>query len=254
MNYMKKLILLIVVLSFGFSLFAQELQKEAEKAYSKGNYTLAAELYESILKEKGQSSDLYYNLGNAYYKGDKVALSILNLERALLLAPGDEDIRHNLEIARLKTVDKIIPVGTFLLSDWVKSVQMQMNSNDWAKAAVILFLLFVTALFVYFFAGRIWMKKFAFFGGVFMLMISLFANYAAYAQKKVLINRSHAIIFSSSVVTKSTPDESGTDLFLIHEGTKVTLKDKVGDWTQIELEDGNDGWIQNTHFEVIALK
>ncbi|MFZ4456041.1 MAG: tetratricopeptide repeat protein [Bacteroidales bacterium] len=250
---MKRLILIFAIITFAFYASAQDLQKQAADAYTKGNYTKSVELLETLLTQKGESADLYYNLGNAYYKSDRAAESILNYEKALLLAPGDDDIRHNLEIVKLKTVDKITPVGTFLLADWLQSVLMQMSSNAWAKSAIILFLFFITALFLYFFAGRVWLKKVSFFGGLFVLFLSLFANYASYAQKNLLEEQKQAIVFSSSIVAKSTPDESGTDLFVLHQGTKVTLKDKVGEWTNVALEDGNVGWIQNSSFQVISL-
>ena len=250
---MKRLILFFAIVAFAISLSAQDLQKQAADAYTKGNYTQSAELLESLLTQKGESADLYYNLGNAYYKSERIAEAILNYERALLLAPGDNDIRHNLEIAKLKTVDKITPVGTFLLADWLDSILMQLSSNGWAESAIVLFLLFIIALFLYFFAGRVWLKKVSFFGGIFVLFLSLFSIYAAYSQKSLLEEQTQAIVFSSSVVAKSTPDESGTDLFVLHQGTKVTLKDKVGEWTNVALEDGNVGWIQNSSFQVISL-
>lgn len=251
---MKRVLLLVVTLLCSLGFFAQGLQQQAESAYAKADYNRAISIYESILKNDGQSADLYFNLGNAYYKSDRIANAILNYEKALLLSPGDNDIRHNLEIARVKTIDKITPIGTFLLADWVKSIRMLQSSNGWAKSGILMFLLFVTSLFVYFFAGRVWMKKVAFFGGIFVLLICIFANYAAYEQKQSLLSENSAIIFSSSVVAKSTPDESGTDLFLMHQGTKVILRDKVGEWSKVELEDGNDGWIQSKSFEVIALR
>lgn len=251
---MKRIILLIAILSYSLGLFAQNRQKQAETAYAKTDYNSAITIYETILKGEGQSADLYYNLGNAYYKADRIANAILNYEKALLLSPGDEDIRHNLDIARAKTIDKITPIGNFLLADWVRSLRMLMTSNNWAKTGIFMFLLFVTSLFIYFFAGRVWMKKVAFFGGILMLLISIFANYAAFEQKQSLLTENSAIIFSSSVVAKSTPDDSGTDLFLMHQGTKVILRDKVGEWSKVELEDGNDGWIQSKSFEVIALR
>jgi tetratricopeptide (TPR) repeat protein len=250
---MKKLLLLLGIVVFAFTATAQDLQKLANEAYTKANYTKAAELFETILKDKGESADLYYNLGNAYYKSDRIADAILNYEKALLLAPGDDDIRHNLDVAKLKIVDKITPVGTFLLTDWMHSLRNQMSSNGWANSAIVLFLLFIASLVIYFFAGRVWMKKIAFFGGIFVLLLSIFANYSAFAQKIQMEEVSQAIVFASSVVAKSTPDETGTDLFLMHQGTKVTLKDAVNDWTRVELEDGNDGWIQNSNFKVISL-
>ena len=250
---MKKLLLFISVFILALSVCAQDLQKQANEAYTKANYAKSAQMYETILQQKGESADLYYNLGNAYYKCDRIPDAILNYEKALLLAPGDEDIRHNLDVVKLKIVDKITPVGTFLLTDWIHSFRNQMSSNGWAKSSILLFLIFIISLILYFFAGRVWLKKIAFFGGIFVLLLSFFTNYFAFAQKKQLEEVSQAIIFSPSIVAKSTPDDTGTDLFLVHQGTKVTLKDVVNDWTRVELEDGNDGWMQSSNFKIIAL-
>ena len=248
---MKKILIICLVLMATVSLKAEDLQKEAASAYIRKNYQTAAQLYEKLLSEQGESAELYYNLGNAYYKADLIPSALLNYERALLLSPGDDDIRRNLEIARLKTVDKITPIDRFLLGEWVRSIQMQAGSNGWAKTSVALFLLFIGALSLYFFAGRVWLKKISFFGGIAVLFMCILSNYFAYEQKKRLTDRDQAIMFSPSVVVKSTPDNSGTDLFVVHQGTKVSLKDKVGDWTRIQLEDGNNGWVKEDTFKQI---
>lgn len=248
---MKKIFFLCLAFLAIVNVTAQNVQRMAEKAYVKGDYQHAIKIYEFILKEDGESSALYYNLGNAYYKADLIAPAILNYERALLLTPGDEDVRRNLEIARLKTADKIIPIESFLLANVIHSIQMEASSNSWAIFAVAMFLLFIFALSVYFFAGRVWMKKVAFFGGIIILLFCMAANYFAYTQKQRLIDRNQAIVFAPSVVVKSTPDESGTDLFVVHQGTKVILKDQVGKWARVQLEDGNDGWMNEENFKKI---
>lgn len=248
---MKKLLIICFALMAFVSLKAGDLQKEAASAYIRKDYVAAAQLYEKLLKEQGESADLYYNMGNAYYKADLIPSALLNYERALLLSPGDEEIRRNLEIARLKTVDKITPIDRFLLREWVLSLQMQTGSNGWARTSVVLFLIFMGALSVYFFTSRAWMKKLAFFGGLTVLLLCAMSNYFAYEQKKLLTDRDHAIMFAPSVVVKSTPDNSGTDLFVVHQGTKVSLKDKVGEWTRIQLEDGNNGWVKEDTFQQI---
>ncbi len=248
---MKKILFICMAFLAIVSVQAQNIQKMAEKAYVKGDYQRVIQIYEFMLKQNGESADLYYNLGNAYYKSDQIAPAILNYERALLLAPGDEDIRQNLEIARLKTVDKITPIGSFLLADWVNAIQMKTSSNGWSVTGVLMFILFISALFIYFFSGRVWMKKVSFFGGIVVLLFCISANYFAYAQKLRLTERNQGIIFTPSVVVKSTPDDTGTDLFVVHQGTKVKLTDKVGEWTRVQLEDGNDGWIKEENFKQI---
>lgn len=235
-----------------WNVFAQDgMIKEAETAYTQENYNKAIELYEDILKNNGASAEIYYNLGNAYYKSNQIAPAILNYERALLLDPGDGDIRFNLQMAKEKTVDKIEPLGEFFLVKWIDSIQNMGSADSWAILAIISFLLLIFCLLLFFFSRWIRMKKVGFYLGIICLLIVIFANIFARNQKNEIVNRTHAIVFSPTVTVKSSPDISGTDLFILHEGTKVFLKSSLGDWKEIELEDGNVGWMPGKDIEII---
>ena len=254
MRYMTiyKTLLLGLLLGWFLPLCAQESTlKEAEEAYAKEDYTQAIELYESVLKSYGESAMVYYNLGNAYYKAGKVAPAILNYERALLLNPGDSDTRFNLQVARQKTVDKIEPIGEFFLTRWIGTVEDVYSADGWAKWGVASFLLFIGCLVLFFFSKWIRLKKIGFFAGICFLLISLVANLFADSQQDKLLHRADAIVFASTVTVKSSPDASGTDLFILHEGTKVTIKSTLGEWSEIQLEDGNVGWIPSREIQQI---
>ncbi|GHV47287.1 hypothetical protein FACS1894181_00440 [Bacteroidia bacterium] len=232
--------------------FAQDEQlKEAEATYAQGDYTKAAELYRSILQTYGESAEAYYNLGNAYYKANDIAPAILYYERALLIDPGDADIRFNLEMARQRTVDKIIPIGDFFLVKWLQSVQNMGAADSWAKFGIGGFLLFIGCLFLYFFSRQSKLKKLGFYLGIAFLFLVIAANIFARGQKNELSNRNTAIVFSPTVTVKSSPNQSGTDLFLLHEGTKVLIRSAIGEWKEIELEDGNIGWMPAKDIEII---
>ncbi|MDY4551931.1 MAG: tetratricopeptide repeat protein [Parabacteroides sp.] len=249
---MYKTLLLGLLLGWFLPLCAQESTlKEAEEAYAKEDYTQAIELYESILKSYGESAMVYYNLGNAYYKAGKVAPAILNYERALLLNPGDSDTRFNLQVARQKTVDKIEPIGEFFLTRWIGTVEDVYSADGWAKWGVASFLLFIGCLVLFFFSKWIRLKKIGFFAGICFLLISLVANLFADSQQDKLLHRADAIVFASTVTVKSSPDASGTDLFILHEGTKVTIKSTLGEWSEIQLEDGNVGWMPSKEIQQI---
>jgi len=250
--YTRKIFILLLLQMVIFGLKAQntELQSAAE-AYSKGEYAKAAELYENELKTSGESSLVYYNIGNCYYKMDKIALSILNYERALLLNPGDNDARFNLEIAKLRTVDRIDPLDKFFLSNWIESLQNIFGTDSWSKIAVVSFLLLIVSLVMFFFSRKIILKKTGFYTGIIWLTIIIIANCFAYGQKQKLVERNYAIVFASTVTIKSSPDNSGNDLFILHEGTKVLIKSKLGEWSEIRIADGNVGWIKNSDIEVI---
>ena len=254
MRYMTiyKTLLLGLLLGWFLPLCAQESTlKKAEEAYAKEDYTQAIELYESVLKSYGESAMVYYNLGNAYYKAGKVAPAILNYERALLLNPGDSDTRFNLQVARQKTVDKIEPIGEFFLTRWIGTVEDVYSADGWAKWGVASFVLFIGCLVLFFFSKWIRLKKIGFFAGICFLLISLVANLFADSQQDKLLHRADAIVFASTVTVKSSPDASGTDLFILHEGTKVTIKSTLGEWSEIQLEDGNVGWMPSKEIEQI---
>jgi tetratricopeptide (TPR) repeat protein len=225
--------------------------KQAETAYISEDYSKAIELYKNILLNYGDSYEIYYNLGNAYYKTGSIAPAILNYERALLINPKDGDARFNLKIARLKTVDKIEPLGEFFLVKWFRNVQNIFDIDTWAAIGITCFFLFICCLVLFFFSKWMKMKKTGFYLGVIFMTIVLFSNFFAWNQKKSLINRSGAIIFAPTVTIKSSPDISGTDLVVLHEGTKVFIKSSMGEWNEIELEDGNIGWINQKDIEKI---
>lgn len=227
-----------------FPLVAQDATiKEAEVAYTKGDYKSAIDLYEGLLENKGESAAIYYNLGNAYYKDGQIAPAILNYERALLLSPADGDIRFNLQMAKQRSVDKIEPLGEFFLAKWFHAVQNLASADRWGTIGIVCFLLCLVCLSVFFFSRQRRFKQIGFYSAVVLLAIVVVANVFASNQADEITNRTEAIVFSPTVTVKSSPDQSGTDLFVIHEGTKVSIKSTLGEWSEISLEDGNVGWM-----------
>lgn len=226
-------------------------KENADSAYVQENYTQAIKDYEELL-ENGVSADLYYNLGNAYYRTDNITRAVLNYERALLLSPGDKDIRFNLQMARSKTIDKITPESEMFFVTWYRSVVNMMSVDGWARMAIVSLGLAIALLLLYLFAGRILLRKLGFFCGLAFIVIFIFSNVFAWQQKKVLQNRTGAIIISSSAPIKSTPAKNGTDLFILHEGTKVEIIDgAMQEWKEIRLADGKEGWIESSRIEII---
>lgn len=231
---------------------ADATKAEADSAYIKNDYAGAANLYESILKKEGESAEIYYNLGNSYYKMNNIAKAILNYERALLLQPGDGDIRFNLELAKSKTVDKVTPPSEVFFLTWTRSLINTMSEKAWARTGIVSFILLILMSALYVFGKQVTIKKTGFFSAICLLLICLFANVFASEQKAGLVNRRNAIIMAPNVTVKSTPNQSGTDLFILHEGRKVTIKDNsMKEWKEIRLEDGNAGWVPAHVIEVI---
>ncbi|MCD7926420.1 MAG: tetratricopeptide repeat protein [Bacteroides sp.] len=225
---------------------------EADSAYIRNDFAAAVELYESILKNDGESSDIYYNLGNSYYKMNNIAKAVLNYERALLLNPGNGDIRFNLELARSKTVDKVTPPSEMFFVTWTQSLINTMSEKAWARTGIIAFILTILTLSLFIFGKRIIIKKVGFIAAICFFLITILANVFASEQKAELINHDNAIIMAPSVTVKSTPNQSGTDLFILHEGRKVMIKDNtMKEWKEIRLEDGNVGWVPTSVIEII---
>ena len=225
---------------------------KADSAYINSDYASAVYLYKNILANQGESADIYYNLGNSYYKMDNIAKAILNYEKALVLNPGNGDIRFNLELAQSKTVDKVTPMSEVFLVTWMKGLTNMMSEKGWAKMGIITFILMLLMLALYFFSKKIALKKVGFISAVCLLLVCIVVNVFASTQKNEAQSHGTAIIMAPSVTVKSTPNESGTDLFILHEGRKVNIKDNtMREWKEIQLEDGNAGWVPASVIEII---
>lgn len=223
----------------------------ADSAYINNDYATAIQIYESLL-QSGESAEVYYNLGNSYYKSGDIARAILNYERALLLKPGNEDIRANLEIVRSKTVDKIDVAPEIFFVSWTKSLINSISINAWARWGIAFFLLFIASLYFFIFSKHIKIKKIGFISGIVCLAFAICTNVFAAYQKKTLANRDTAIVISPSVTIQSTPNKNGTSLFILHEGSKVIIKDNsMKNWKEITIEDGKVGWIATSDIEII---
>ncbi len=227
------------------------LKENADSAYVQGNYQQAVVLYDSLLSN-GVSPELYYNLGNAYYRLDDITHAILNYERALELAPGDNDIRFNLQMARSKTIDKIVPESEMFFVTWYHSLVNMTSVDGWAVIALTMLSLAIMLVLLYLFAGAVWVRKIGFFGAFFALILFIISNLFAWQQKQAHIDNKGAIIIESAVPVKSTPAENGTDLFILHEGTKVTIIDNsMREWKEIRVADGKQGWLETKQIENI---
>lgn len=224
---------------------------EADSAYIQGDYAAAVAMYESLLQQ-GEATEIYYNLGNSYYKLDDLGHAILNYERALMMQPSNADVQANLEIARAKTVDKVVPVPEIFFLAWIQSLRGCLSADGWGIWAIAFFLLTAVSLTIYFFTKQMVWKKGGFFAGVACLLLCIMCNLFAYQQRDRFIHRTEAIVLSPSVTVRSTPSESGTSLFVLHEGHKLSIKDdSMREWKEIRLADGKVGWVPAETIEKI---
>jgi len=246
----KTLVLLMLMMTTFLSANAIT-KKNADDEYKKGNYQQAIKDYEDLLK-KGASVSLYYNLGNAYYRTDNITRAIINYERALLLSPGDGDIRFNLQMARSKTIDKITPKSEMFFVTWYKSLVNLMSVDSWAHCAIVSLSLALVLALLYLFAHGIRLRKVGFFGAAFFVVVFLLSNIFAYEQKQILTRRTGAVIISPSAALKKTPVANSENSAIVHEGSRVEiLDDTMKGWKQVELEDGREGWLQASLIERI---
>ena len=224
----------------------------ADSAYATADYAAAIQIYEHLLDTQGESAMVYYNLGGAYYKSGDIARAILNYERALLNEPSNADIQFNLDLARSKTVDKNAIVTELFFIRWWKQFSTILSTDGWAKTGIISFILLISCLTLFIFSKKSKTKKIIFIFALLSAIGTIVANVIAANQKEKMVQRENAIIMDPSVTIRSTPSVNGTELFILHEGKKVKIKDdSMKDWKEIEIEDGNIGWLPASSIERI---
>ena len=230
---MKKIILIVfplVALCCGTVVAQADADKiwdDANTAYINADYVAAIDGYEKLLDSGLESDRLYLNLGNAYFKRGMNGKAILNYNRALKLAPSDDDIRYNLSIANAYVQDKIDAVPVFFAKRWLIGLGNSLSSNAWAALSLL------------------------FFGA--LVSVAAFALAVVYAAvgRSQRIHPAEAIVMSTAAPVKSSPDPQSKDIFVLHEGTKVAVGDSLGDWREIRIADGNKGWVQVSAIEMI---
>ncbi|NCA84466.1 MAG: tetratricopeptide repeat protein [Clostridia bacterium] len=243
---MKKFLVILFLLSATFA-WADDnnlLLDEANKLYSQNEYQQAATLYQKVIDSGFESSELYYNLGNTYFKLDDMPRAILYYEKARKLAPGDDDIQFNLTIANNRIVDKIETVPEAFYVRWWENLVYAFSLDTWGWISLTAFGLTVLMLLVFLLSNIVWIRKTGFWSGiVFLILFGI--SFLLAQQKHTSFSRDHqAIVFTPTVTIKSSPTDSSIDLFVIHEGTKVQLTDHVGDWYEIEIANGSVGWLK----------
>ena len=243
--------LLLAMICLGGTSARAVTKNNADTEYQKGNYQQAIRDYEEVLKN-GESAEIYFNLGNAYYRTDNITKAVLNYERARLLSPGDDDINFNLQFARSKTIDKITPQSEMFFVTWYKSLVNFTSVDNWAKTGILCIVMALLLVLLYLFGPQLMLRKIGFFGGLAFFVIFLLSNLFAFQQKQALDNRTGAIIISPSVNIKKTPAKNSADQFVLHEGTRVDIIDKgMTDWRCIRVGDGREGWIETKAIEEI---
>lgn len=247
------------ILSFLFLLFFSVAYAENEKnlmdsanaAYAKNKFELAIKEYQQILEKGYESPELYYNLGNAYFKSKQIAMAILNYEKAKKLSPADEDIAFNLRLANVRLVDRIEPLPQLFFKSWWNNLLLSLSEKTWSLIYLGFIWLGFLGIVFYFLARKRAAKQLGF-----SLCIAAFALsflFMFIALKSNALNSAHneAVVLSATVSIKGSPSEQGTSLFTLHEGTKVTIQQNNGEWIEVKIPNGNRGWIKSSDLGVI---
>lgn len=247
---MKKLILLFAVL-LSFPGIAQNsaLFEAANNAYAEGNYEAAVTQYEQILENGKTSAALHYNLGNSYYKLNRIAPSIYHFEKALQLDPGNEDARNNLTFARNMAIDALgeeEDPGYWGIFDTSTSA---FSASGWAWVAIFCMLVFVVTFLVYYFSSKTLIKRLVFIGSMFFLVLAISSAVVGFLKQDLQEESSYGIVFSDEVEVKGEPSVRAGEVFMLHEGAKVKITQNFQEWVEIELPNGSQGWMQENNLK-----
>ena len=232
--------------------YIDSLWNKATEAYSAGQWDMALQGYSAISAAGLESAPLYCNIGDAYFKLEDYPRAILYYERALKLDPSCSDARYNLGITSELIQDRIDVVPEFLLKSWARDVCYVLDSDSWAGLSIFCFAVFLAMLLLYLLSGRVAARRTGFFSSIVFILFAGMCLWFSLWQKSDYQRADSAIVMRPVSSVKSSPSsETSTDLFILHEGTKVTILDEVGDWRNISLADGRQGWMLSADMEII---
>ncbi|MCP4553385.1 MAG: tetratricopeptide repeat protein [Bacteroidetes bacterium] len=252
---MKRLVLILVLFSsieFGFtSNLNDSIISLAASQYDAGLYNEAIKSYNNILSNGFESVEIYYNLGNAYFKMNNLPSAILHYEKAKKLKPNDADINYNLNVANTQIVDNIEDFPELFFKNWWNSFYNMFSANGWAKLTIGFFILTLIFISIYLLSNVRFIKKIFFIFGGLLLLVTLFSFTLSYQKYYYSVEQKEAIVFEATVTIKSSPNANSVDLFVIHEGTKVFISDELDDWYEIRIANGSIGWLQKKSTQLI---
>ncbi len=251
MRYNLQIILLIFLFNPLQGIDLDSVFQSANAYYQEGKYEEATASYLEIINSGYSSSELFYNLGNAYFRSNKTGKARLYYEKALLLSPQDPSIKANLDYIENFLPDKFEEVPVFFLRKWIINLRESLAPDNWAILSLIIFTVSFVLMVVFLFTKKISLKKNTFFSGISLFAISIICLIFAYSASENLRNSNSAVLTVPSTVVKSAPRDSGKDLFIIHEGTKVWLEESTGEWQEIKVSDGRIGWLPSVAVEKI---
>lgn len=244
--------LVVLGMSFLRAQDADSLWAGAVSDYTEGNYEAALAGFSSIAEAGYVSPDLYYNIGNCYYRmGHRLGMSILYYEKALKLDPSYEDAAVNLEVARQYTLDRIEAVPDFILLTWFKAFRDSLSPDAWTWTFLVLLLAVAVSVLLFRFGRSLVLRKTAFALAVVLSVFTVISAVSAFSLKSAVEDSGQAVVTVPVSSVKGSPGSTDQSLFILHEGTKVSVVDRLGTWYRIELSDGRQGWLDGKDVEII---
>lgn len=244
---MKKVLTIIVILFVYLSNAQESFEKaafaKANQAYTSENYDLAIAGYEQILKTGKHSAEVYFNLGNAYYKINAIGPAIYNFEKALQLDPENTDVINNLKFANQMKIDAIEDAQVDDLESNFANYIQKLNVDEWAYFSIIIVLFTILMWILYFYAQTAGKKRLFFILCIIGILMAVTSITAAFYVKDSVNDEQYAIIFTEEFTTKEEPKENAVSSFVLHEGTKVEVTEEFNNWALIQLSNGNKAWI-----------
>lgn len=241
----------IIFLSSAFANENKLLLDSANDAYSKSDFHKAVKLYSTIINSGQVAPEIYFNLGNAYYKANNIAFAILNYERAIKIYPDNADFNFNLKLANQKIEDKIEAAPQLFLVQWKNGLVDLLTEKEWSVLCIVLIIISLSLFAIYVTTAKRSLKQFSFFGGAILIMLSIIFYFVAQHKFNLTKYSNSAIITSAAITVTGSPNEKGTKLFILHEGTKVIVTQEDVNWSEIKIANGNTGWIKKSELQKI---
>lgn len=251
---MRKVLFILFALLISGEIISQDYRqtiKEGNDFYFQKNYMQALNSYLKVVNQGFTSAELYFNIGNSYYRLNKLGYSILYYEKALRLSPNDEDIQFNLKLANSKTFDKLEEFPKIFLTVWWESLVSMLNYKQWAIVFIVLFWIFLAALGLYLLSDKLQLRRIGFYSSSFVFAALILVGVIFYESFHIETKSNEGVLIVESEVVKQSPDIQSNDAFIIHEGIKFVIEDNVGQWAKIKLIDGKVGWLQKSAFRKI---
>jgi tetratricopeptide (TPR) repeat protein len=251
MSYIRTILIAILLHVSLFAGEADELMISANQLYQEDKFDEAIILYETILNNGLVSENLYYNLGNSYYRMGQIGRAILNYERALKLDPGNDDVEYNISIVKARMTDNIREVPKLFIVEWWEGLLAAFSTTTWLLTVAAIFTLLLVFLGIYFTGKTGRLQRLGFLGGSASLAALIISILMLVSHINRITSSEFGILIEEEYAVKQSPSNSSSDVFIIHEGLKFSIEDRVDEWTRIRLSDGKVGWLPTNTFEII---